>query len=316
MRIVSLLPFVTEIVCEIGLTEELVAISADSDWPPEIRDLPVVTQLASGGLSGESSSMPAARDPVGRLLALTHGASPGMAVDAAALAALQPDIILTQERCRVCGMALRPVGASPAGLTRAPEVVSLEPTSIEGIFNAITTVGAMTEAEDDAIDLVESLRARLGAIEQMVEQRRDGGHKARRVVALQRLDPPATAGHWVPEQIRRAGGWELLGEAGQPSAETSWDAIREVDPEVLLLMPADLRISVAKAVWDRMPRPPFWGELAAVRAGQVFLVDGPAYFARPGPRVIDGIELLAEILDPDGFIETSPPGSWTPLGEL
>ena len=311
MRIVSLLPSVTEIVCEIGLTEELVGISADSDWPPEIRDLPLVTLPLPG-----SASVPSATpDPVARLLVLTHGTAPAVVVDSTALAALQPDIILTQERCRACGIALRPVGPAAAGLATAPQVVSLEPISIEGIFNAITTVGAMTEAEDDAIDLVESLRARLGVIEQMVEQRRDAGHRARRVVALQRLDPPATAGHWVPEQIRRAGGWELLGEAGQPSAETSWEAIQEVDPEVLLLMPADLRISVARAVWERTLRPAFWGELAAVRAGQVFLIDGPAYFARPGPRVIDGIELLAEVLDPDGFIGTSPSGSWTPLGE-
>jgi iron complex transport system substrate-binding protein len=310
MRIVSLLPSVTEIVCEIGLTEELVGISADSDWPPEIRDLPLVVRPSSGEPFVEQRS-----DPLARLHGLTHGVAPSMTVDPAALAALEPDVILTQERCRACGIVIRPAAAAAAGLAPAPEVVSLEPTSVEGIFNAITTVGAMTEAEDDAIDLVEALRARLGAIEQMVEQRRDAGHRARRVVALQRLDPPATAGHWVPEQIRRAGGWELLGEAGQPSAETSWEAIRDLDPDVLLLMPADLRMSVARAVWERTPRPAFWSELAAVRAGQVFLIDGPPYFARPGPRVIDGIELLAELLDPDGFVDASPPGSWTPLGD-
>jgi iron complex transport system substrate-binding protein len=309
MRIVSLLPSVTEIVCEIGLTEELVGISADSDWPPEIRDLPQVTRSSSAPVE------PWRLDPQARLHVATHGAASLITVDPAALASLRPDVILTQDRCRACGISLRPTGALGMELDHAPEVVSLEPISIEGIFNAITTIGAMTESEDDAIDLVEALRARLGAIEQMVEQRRDAGHRARRVVALQRLDPPATAGHWVPEQIRRAGGWELLGEAGQASGETSWDAIREVDPEVLLLMPADVRISVARAVWERTPRPPFWAELAAVRTGQVFLVDGPAYFARPGPRVIDGIELLAEVLDPDGFVETSPPGSWTPVGE-
>jgi len=309
MRIVSLLPSVTEIVCEIGLIGELVGVSGDADWPPEIRDLPVVTRPAPPG-----DGAPAPGESASRLVLATHGADAGQVVDVEAVLALQPDVVLGQVRCRACSAAIRPV-AWPADARRAvPPVVSLEPTSIEGIFHAITTVGAMTEAEDDAIDLVESLRARRGAIEQMAERRRDAGHRPRRVVALQQLDPPVTAGHWVPEQIQRAGGWELLGEAGQRSAEVSWEAIREIDPEVLLLMPADLRIPIAREIWQRLPRPATWPELAAVRAGQVFLVDGPACFARPGPRVIDGIELLAEVLDPDGFVETAPPGSWTPIG--
>lgn len=310
MRIVSLVPSATEIVCEIGLIGELVGISADSDWPPDVRDLPLVTRSAA-----DAGEAPPPLDPDHRLQIAAHGVGPGQAVDVEALLALRPDLVLTQERCRACGVLLRSLPSPAAGLTAGPQIVTLEPTSIEGIFHAITTVGAMTEAEDAAIDLVESLRARLGAIEQMVEQRRDAGHRARRVVALQRLDPPATAGHWVPEQIRRAGGWELLGDAGQRSVETSWEAIREVDPEVLLLMPADLRISVARARWERLPRPGFWAELAAVRTGQIFVVDGPAYFARSGPRVIDGIELLAEVLDPEGFVETSPPGSWAPISQ-
>jgi iron complex transport system substrate-binding protein len=303
MRIVSLVPAATEILAEVGLGAELVGIGADSDYPADLAPLAHVTR-AVPHQSGTST----ARE---RLAAFTHGIAPGLAADPAAIAALAPDLVITQSRCRACGVAVRPVAGAPE--LQGISIVDLEATSIEGIFNAITTIGAMTESEDDAIDFVESLRARLGVVEEGVAERRFAGRPPHRVVVLQRLDPPATAGHWVPEQVRRAGGWEVLGEAGAASVETTWEAIAEVDPEFLLLAPADSRINVARPIWDRAPRPRLWQEISAVRSGQVFLLDGPPYFGRPAPRVIDGMELLAEVLDPDHFIETSPPGSWTPL---
>ena len=192
-------------------------------------------------------------------------------------------------------------------------VVSLEPTSIEGILNTITTVGAMAEVEDDALDLVETLRSRLGAVEEVVTARRDAGHTGPRVVAVEWLDPPFAVGHWVPEQIRRAGGWDLLGRDGDKAVETTWDAVREVDPETLILMPCGYHLSETVTEWDRTPRPAWFRDLSAVSLGQVFAVDGSAYFSRPGPRVIDGIELLAELFDPDAFVDSAPPGSWTPV---
>ena len=191
--------------------------------------------------------------------------------------------------------------------------MSLEPTSIEGILNTITTVGAMTEAEDAAVDLVESLRERLGVVEQQVQARRDAGQRAPRVVGLEWLDPPFAVGHWVPEQIRRAGGWDVLGSDGEPSRQATWDAIGEVDPEMLLLMPCGFHLAETVAEWAKIGRPPEYAELAAVRRDQVFALDGSAYFSRPGPRVIDGIELLAEIFDPQAFVDVSPLGSWTPV---
>jgi iron complex transport system substrate-binding protein len=194
------------------------------------------------------------------------------------------------------------------------QVLSLEPTSLEGIFNAITTVGAMTESEDEAVDVVERLRARLGAVEQTVQARRDAGIVGPRVVALEWLDPPFAIGHWVPEQVRRAGGWDLLGEVGERSRETTWRDVAEVDPEMLVMMPCGFHLGETVSEWERTRRPMVWPELDAVRRGQVFAVDGSAYFSRPGPRVIDGVELLAEIFDPDAFVDIAPPGSWTPLG--
>src|SRR5947208_2051649 len=133
------------------------------------------------------------------------------------------------------------------------------------------------------------------------------------VVAVEWLDPPFAAGHWVPEQVRRAGGWEILGAEGERSTQTTWAAVREVDPEMIVLMPCGFHLDETVAEWSRTPRPAWWKELEAVRRGNVFAVDGSAYFSRPGPRVIDGIGMLAEIFDPNAFIETSPPVSWTPV---
>jgi iron complex transport system substrate-binding protein len=245
--------------------------------------------------------------------AAVHGGSSLYALDEEALAAAEPDLILTQELCEVCAVSYRDVNEVARAIDAGIRVVSLEPTSIEGIFNTITTIGAMTESEDAAVDLVEALRARLGSVERRVQKRRDNGFESPRVVGLEWLDPPFAVGHWVPEQIRRAGGWDLLGEAGERSVETTWGAVREVDPEMLVLMPCGYDLADTVEEWATVPRPPMWHDIEAVRRGQVFAVDGSAFFSRPGPRVIDGIELLAEIFDPDAFVEVAPPGSWTPV---
>ena len=307
MRIVSLLPSATEIVCAIGLRDELVGITHECDFPPEVEGIPIMTRSVHD--LGTSSS----RDIHRLVTASVHGGSSLYALDEEALAAAEPDLILTQELCRVCAVSYREVNDVARAIDADITVVSLEPTSIEGIFNTISTVGAMTEAEDAAVDLVESLRERLGAVEAKVQARRDAGGRSPRVVGLEWLDPPFASGHWVPEQIRRAGGWELLGADGDRSVQTTWDAVAEVDPEMLLLMPCGFHLAETQAEWTRTRRPPGYEDLTAVRRGQVFAVDGSAYFSRPGPRVIDGIELLAEIFDPDAFVDIAPFGSWTPV---
>ena len=307
MRIVSLLPSATEIVCAIGLGDELVGITHECDWPPEVLGKPVVTRNVHD-LSDTSS-----RDIHRLVTASMHGGSSLYVLDEEALAAAEPDLILTQELCRVCAVSYRDVNEVARAIDDDISVVSLEPTSIEGILHSITTVGAMVEAEDDAIDLVESLRSRLVAIEAKVATRRDAGRVPTRIASLEWLDPPFAAGHWVPEQVRRAGGWDVLGSDGERSQETSWDAVAEVDPEVIILMPCGFHLAETLEEWERTPRPAWYRDLTAARSGQVFAVDGSAYFSRPGPRVIDGIELLAEVLDPDAFAGTSPAGSWSPV---
>ena len=275
---------------------------------PRSPGKPILTRSVHD-LSAASS-----RDIHRLVTASVHGGSSLYALDEEALAAAQPDLILTQELCKVCAVSYREVNDAVRSIDADITVVSLEPTSIEGILNTITTVGAMTESEDNAIDLVESLRERLGAVEEKVQARREAGGRSPRVVGLEWLDPPFASGHWVPEQIRRAGGWELLGSDGEPSVQTTWDAVSEVDPEMLLLMPCGFHLTETLAAWEKTRQPPGYDDLAAVRRGRVFALDGSAYFSRPGPRVIDGIELLAEIFDPDAFVDIAPLGSWTPVG--
>ena len=306
MRIVSLLPSATEIVCALGLGDELVGVTHECDWPPEVAGKAVLTHSLHDHV-GRSS-----REINDLVKGSVHRGSSLYALDEPALADARPDLVITQELCDVCAVSYREVNEVARAIDADIRVVSLEPTSIEGIFNTIATVGAMTEAEDAAVELVEDLRARLGAIERTVAERRDEGFRAPRVVGLEWLDPPFSVGHWVPEQIRRAGGWDLLGEAGERSRETTWDAVVDVDPEMLILMPCGFHLPETLDEWSRTPTPAAWEDIAAVSRGQVFAVDGSSYFSRPGPRVIDGVELLAEIFDPDAF-ETSPPGGWTPL---
>ncbi len=306
MRIVSLLPAATEIVWALGLADDLVGISHACDYPPGVAGRPVVTR-ADAALRGA---------PAHRVHELAAAAARGDApalvtVDGELLASLRPDLLL------VGGPA--PAGGSlDADRVRAAvgpdaSIVTLEPSSLEGIFHAIATVGAMADAEDEAVGLVEILRERLADVEEVVEERRDEGHRAPRVVALDWLDPLSSAGLWVPEQIRRAGGWEVLADDGELGRPTTWEAVADVDPEMLLLAPCGMHLAEAVRAWRASPRPSDWSEITAVHRGQVFALDASSYFSRPGPRVIDGIELLAEIFDPAGFVDLAPAGSWVPV---
>jgi iron complex transport system substrate-binding protein len=308
MRIVSLLPSATEIVCALGLADDLVGITHECDWPPEVRDIPVMTRSVHD--LGAASSREIHRQ-VERSI---HGGSSLYELDEVALADAEPDLILTQELCQVCAVSYREVNEVARAIDADITVVSLEPTSLEGIFNTIATVGAMTEAEDEALEVLAGLRERLGRVEARVAERRDAGRSPIRVVGLEWLDPPFAVGHWVPEQVRRAGAWDLLGAEGERSIETSWDAVRDVDPEMIVLMPCGFHLEDGLAHWLATPRPPSWERLKAVQDGQVVLVDGSAYFSRPGPRVIDGIELLAELFDPLGLAGSAPIGSWQRVG--
>ena len=307
MRIVSLLPSATEIVYALGLGDELVGVTPECDWPPEVVGLPVMTRDTLDLRDATSREI---HRRVGDAL---HGGSAIYELDEDALEAADADLILTQELCTVCAVGYREVSDTVRALEMDATVVSLEPTSVEGILNTITTVGAMTDAEDAAVDVVARLRERLGAIETKAQERREAGFVGPRVVGLEWLDPPFAVGHWVPDQIRRAGGWDLLGHDGDPARETTWSAVVDVDPDLLLLMPCGYHLRETVAEWAATPRPEILEELSAVRRGHLIALDGSSYFSRPGPRVIDGIEMLAEIFDPEAFHDLSPATGWTPI---
>jgi iron complex transport system substrate-binding protein len=309
MRIVSLLPSATEIVYALGLGDELVGRTHECDYPPEAASVPVVTS-DTGGTADASS-----REINARVAASIHGGSSLYRLDLDSLAAANADLILTQELCAVCAVSYREVAEAVRQLDSSTTVVSLEPTSIEGIFNTISTVGAMAEAEDEAVNLIAILRERLARIENRVLERRLSGIPPRRVVCLEWLDPPFASGHWVPEQVRRAGGWDLLGQIGEPAIETTWDSVRDVEPEQLMLIACGFDAARTAEEWERgrTTRPEWFGDLDAVRNGEVYALDGSAYFSRPGPRVVDGVALLAELFDPDFVGEDLPTDAWLPV---
>ena len=299
MRIVSLLPSATEIVCALGLADQLVGVSHRCDYPPEIAGVAVVTR-------------PKRSLGIGAAAAILDDELGPSEIDRAALLAAQADLIVFREGG--LGPDSRQLEAALIGVDATPTLIALDPIAVEGIFHSITTIGAMTESEDDAIELLEELREDIGEIEQGVIARHDQGLRPKRVVVLEGLSPLLASGRWVPEQVRRAGGWELLGREGEPASATTWEAIHEVDPEMLLFAPTGLTVLQAQAAWRDLPRPEFWEDLEAVRHGRVFFLE-PVFFSRPGPRVVDGVAMLAEIFDPEGFVDSAPLDSWTPLVE-
>ena len=294
MRIVSLLPAATEIVFALGLGDELVGVTDVCAFPPEARDLPIVARTTKDPRDGKA--------PASRLV-----------IDDGALDAADPDLVIAGGAPGAGSVGYREASEAVARLGLEAEVIRLDPTSIEGVLNAIQGVGAMTETEDEAMDVALGLRERLRSLERIVLGRREHGFVPPRVIVLEGLEPPVAVGRWVPEQVRLAGGWELLGREGEAPAPTSWDAVREMEPEVLVLALRGLDLAAVRETWERVPRPAGWEALPAVVAGRVFAVDGPACFDHPGPRVIDGIEVLAELIDPAAFDGMAPPGTWTRL---
>lgn len=293
MRIVSLLPAATEILFELGLGDELTGVTDACAYPPEARLRPVVARTVAD---------PRASD-----------GAPGLVLDDAAFAAAKPDLVITGGAPGSEAVGYRTASDAIARLGLAAEVIRLDPTSVEGVMNAIQAVGAMTEAEDEAMDVAVGLRERLHALERVVIARRDHGFVPPRVVVLEGLEPPVAVGGWVPEQVRLAGGWELLGREGEAPVPTTWDAVREMEPEVIVISPRGMGLAATREAWDRVPRPEGWDTIPAVISGRVFAVNGPACLHHAGPRVIDGIEVLAELVDPAAFDGMAPPETWVRL---
>ena len=290
MRIVSLVPAGTEMACALGAADELVAVTHDCDYPPAVQLLPRVTSSTIAPGSDSFAIDAQVRAAVERGESTFH-------LDPAALAAARPDVLLGQTLCEVCAVT---VSQLPTTLDPAPAIVPLDGHSLDGIFQDITRVGDALGRSDAATALVADLHARIARVEAQVS-----GLRRPPVVCLEWLAPLFNAGHWVPEQVAIAGGEDLLGRPLVPSIDVPWEQLVAADPEYLFLLPcgfaAERALTEAAVLFAR----PDWGDLRAVRDGHAYVLDGNAYFSRPGPRVVDGIELLASLLHP-GRVDAPP----------
>ncbi|WP_331767354.1 cobalamin-binding protein [Embleya sp. NBC_00896] len=286
MRIVSLLPAATDIVAELGLGGDLVGRTHECDWPPDVvRSVPVVT---AAEFSADTLSSREISDAVG---GASHRGSSLYTLDVERLAELAPDVVLTQDLCDVCAVSYTGVARAVRVLDAGPRVISLEPRTLPDVLACREHVGAVLGVPDVAAVQVARLRARLDAVRRTVRDR-----PRPRVAAIEWLDPLWPAGHWVPEQIRTAGGEPLLAEVGEHTKPMEWARLRAADPDVIVLLPCGFSPERTEAERQLLTELPGWAELTAVRAGEVWVLDGPAYFNRPGPRVVRGAEVLAHVL--------------------
>jgi iron complex transport system substrate-binding protein len=295
-RIVSLLPSATEIVCALGLEESLVGVTHECDFPPTVVGKPVLT--ASRISHTELSS--AEIDHAVRSQLDGHGSIYNL--DERLLAELKPDLVITQELCEVCAVSYQTVLQAARLIESDARVVSLEPHNIQDIFANIRTVGELAGASAEADTLVRDLTVQLDALAVLLTE----VETRPRTLVLEWLEPPFAPGHWVPEQVAFAGGDASFGNAGGKSRTTTAEEIREYAPEVVVLAPCGYyKEDILRALESaRLPRG--WDELPAVRLGQVWAVDATSYFSRPGPRVVEGAELLLKVIHPELFGEPDP----------
>ena len=289
-RIVSLLPSATEIVCALGLAHHLVGVSHSCDHPPLIRSKPRLTR-ARFPLDGLSSGeMDAAVRQALREFGSVYE------VDNERLAAVAPDLLLTQGVCEVCAVPTRDAEAAALALVACPTVLALDAHDITGVLTTIRLVGHAGGVPERAERCVRDIERRIAAVRARVE-----GRPVARVLALEWLDPPFVPGHWVPEMVALAGGTLLRGVSGRPSFAVQWAELVGLDPDVLLVMPCGFELAAARADADACRAP--LGAVAprAIRSGRAYAVDATAHFSRPGPRVADGVELLGALFHPDTF---------------
>ena len=289
MRICSLLPSSTEILYALGLGDQVVAVTHECDYPSEAASKPQVTQsvidherLSSMEIDHRVSSN------IGR-----HGSI--YRLDEDLLESLKPDLIITQELCDVCAVSYKDVQRAARLFEGATRIISLEPNTLDDVFDTILTVGELTSRKQKAEEKVRELRERLAQVRSRVQ-----GLRRPRVYAMEWLEPPFSGGHWVPEMVEIAGGQEVLGKPGVKSERISPESILDAQPEIIVLMPCGFSLDRTVQEYGRTAFFPDWKDLPAVRNGQVYAVDGSSYFNRSGPRLIDGVEILSEIFHPRG----------------
>jgi iron complex transport system substrate-binding protein len=289
MRIVSLVPSATETLFALGLGDDVAAVTHECDYPPAVLNLPKVTRDVIGpGLEpGEIDRAVKELTAAGRSI---------YELDEDELRSLRPDLIVTQALCTVCAVSVDDVRAIAERMDPVPEIVSLDPHTLGEVLGDVRTLAQATGTKDAGVDLVHQAAARIDRVRVST-----AGVDKVRVAALEWLDPVFVGGHWVPQLIEHAGGEDLLGLPGEPSEQRSWEEVKAARPEVVVVMPCGYDVERAHEEARR-----YADELAELGARRIVIADAAAWFSRPGPRLVDGLEWLAHVLHPDRMPE--PPG--------
>ncbi len=296
MRICSLLPGATEVVAELGLSDDLVGISHECDYPATIQGKRI---LVKSSIHPEHLSSPDIDDLV---QAAAASREPMYSLDEAGFAAAQPDLIITQDLCHVCAVTPTQLNQAIRLLSPKPQVLALNPSRLSDVIDDVQRIAAATNRVAAGQHFIEHLQERLTSI-----RNKTGAISHRPTVAcLEWLDPVYAAGHWIPEMVEWAGGRDALAVAGEPSKIVSWSTVCASAPEIVVLMPCGFTIERTLSEMHRLTSRPGWNDLPAVRHDNVFVVDAAAYFSRPGPRLVQGVEILAAICHPSQFATQAP----------
>jgi iron complex transport system substrate-binding protein len=290
LKIYSFIPSATEMVYALGLGDQLCGVSHECDYPPQARLKPVAVRslIDPAGMSQREID-----DRVVESMTHGHGL---YSIDRELMRNNKPDIIITQELCDVCSVSLRDVLTTIDDLSKDCEVISLRPRGLEGVLEDIATVGRACGVERSAERLVASLRRRIEAVKARAQDL-----DRPRVFCVEWYDPVFASGHWVPEMVEIAGGNEALGFPGRDSRRIPWDRVVDYDPEILVLAPCGLDLERAIRDLQILASNEGWASIAAVKRGNVYAADGSAYFSRPGPRLVDGLQLLSKMIHPEVF---------------
>jgi iron complex transport system substrate-binding protein len=283
MRIISLLPGATETVALLGLTDQLVGISHECDYPAAVRNVPVLIEPVVDSHAGSSQAIDE------QVRTLRASGRPLYRLREAMFRKAAPDLVITQELCDVCAITPDQIRQVTVTLPTPPAVLTLSATTLERVFMDIERIAAATGRERTGAELVSQLRARLRSVAAHVP----APSRLPRVACLEWLAPLFVAGHWVPDMVQAAGGQDVLGQSGQPSRRMMWKELADAHPDVIILMPCGFTIDRTTRELDILTNRREWQDLPAVQMGRVFVVDANAYFSRPGPRLVDGVELLA-----------------------
>ncbi len=306
MRIVSLLPSATEILYALGVGDQVVGITHECDFPPEVHGKPALIKPRV-----DPTAAPAEIDrQVSELVARGESI---YAVDANLLASLAPDLIVTQDLCHVCAASPDDLATALTRFVRPPRVLTLTPHSLDDVWQDIIRAGDATNTSPRAEALAARLKAKVQAVASATAQAATQPAVRPRVACLEWLDPFYVGGHWVPEMVEIAGGDDVLGRAGHPSFKVSADDIAQSNADVIVVMLCGYDAKRNAQEFTAAKLPPSWENLPAIRNRRIFAVDANSYFSRPGPRLADGVQLLAHLFNPGQFQSPVPAGGYVKL---